>query len=77
MVDATVLSTIFTGVNEGLEGLDDDGHEFSYEEFYVAMCLIAVYCNKPMDAIVFPVFSWMCVCVFVCVRERKYVCVCV
>ena len=53
MLDSTALSTIFAGVND-TQGLDDDSHELTFDEFYVAMCLVAVYCNRPMDAIVFP-----------------------
>ena len=54
MLDLTALSTIFAGVNDTLEGLDDDDHELNFDEFYVAMCLVAVSCNRPMDAIIFP-----------------------
>ena len=54
MLTADAMSTIFEAVNDQMEGLDDDAHEFSFEEFYVAMCMVAVYCNKPMEAIVFP-----------------------
>lgn len=54
MLNSNVLATIFAGVNDNLEGLDDDSHEFSFEEFYVAMCIVAMYCNRPIDAIVFP-----------------------
>ena len=54
MINSDALAAIFAGVNDNLEGLDDDSHEFTFEEFYVAMCLVAVHCNRPMDAIVFP-----------------------
>jgi WD40 repeat protein len=54
MLTKNVMASIFAAVNDNMEGLDDDAHEFSFEEFYVAMCMISVYCNKPMDAIVFP-----------------------
>ena len=54
MVNLDVLATIFKGVNENMEGIDDDASEFSFEEFFVAMCLVAVYCNRSMDSILFP-----------------------
>jgi WD40 repeat protein len=54
MLTKQVMTSIFAAVNANMDGLDDDAHEFSFEEFYVAMCMVSVYCNKPMDAIVFP-----------------------
>ena len=54
LLNIDVLGAIFAGVNDQMEGIDDDENEFSFEEFYVAMCLIAVFCNKSMDSILFP-----------------------
>jgi hypothetical protein len=57
MLTPTVLAKIFQGVNDNLEDMDDDAHEFSFEEFYVAMCLIAVYCNRSQRVCF--VFWWL------------------
>ena len=68
MLTPTVLAKIFEGVNDNLEDMDGDAHEFSYEEFYVAMCLIAVYCNRSQH--MYHVLWWV---EFVCGMRSAFV----